>query len=136
MEVFEINTTQSNYPFIVLAEGILSAIGVLQRKKNVRNGDIISVQRIDTSDSDHVLVEDLIYAEERLKEKVRRELEPKLPHWQKMPDGAAGGGDRKCFLIRSSKGNYFTSSCIGGECYYLNLDDLEQLPGIINSNEG
>ena len=136
MEVFEINTTQSDYPFIVLAEGILSAIGVLQREKNVWNGDIISVRRIDTSDSDHVLVEDLIYAEDRLEEKVRRELEPKLPHWQKMPDGAAGGGDRECFLIRSSKGNYFTSSCIGGEGYYLNLDDLEQLPGIINPNEG
>lgn len=134
MRAFEITTTTSDYPFLVLAEGFMEAVGILQRQKNVWDGDIINVRLLDTYNSDQILVKDLIIAEERLEEKVRRELEPKLPHWQQMPNGAAGG-DRERYLIRSSKGHYFTASCIGGNGYYLDMDDQEQLPGIVNPNE-
>jgi len=134
MMVFEIKTTKSDYPFLVLADGFMEAVGILERERNVWDGDIISVQQLDAYKSDHILVRDLILAEERLEEKVRRELEPKLPHWRQMPNGAAGG-DREHYLIRSSKGHYFMASCIGGTGYYLDMDDLEQLPGIVNPNE-
>ena len=134
MMVFEIKTTKSDYPFMVIADGFMEAVGILQRERNVWDGDIISVQQLDAYKSDHILVRDLILAEERLEEKVRRELEPTLPHWRQMPNGAAGG-DREHYLIRSSKGHYFTASCIGGPGYYLDMDDLEQLPGIVNPNE-
>lgn len=134
MMVFEIKTTKSDYPFMVIADGFMEAVGILERERNVWDGDIISVQQLDAYKSDHILVRELILAEERLEEKVRRELEPKLPHWQQMPNGAAGG-DRERYLIRSSKGHYFTASCIGGNGYYLDMDDLEQLPGIVNPNE-
>ena len=134
MMVFEIKTTKSDYPFMVIADGFMEAVGILERERNVWDGDIISVQQLDAYKSDHILVRDLILAEERLEEKVRRELEPKLPHWRQMPNGAAGG-DRERYLIRSSKGHYFTASCIGGNGYYLDMDDLEQLPGIVNPNE-
>ncbi|MBQ9646152.1 MAG: hypothetical protein IJV24_07335 [Prevotella sp.] len=130
MKVFEITTTESDYPFLVLAEGFMEAVGILQREKNVWDGDIITVRKLDYN-GDHILVKELILAKERLEEKVRRELEPKLPHWQKMPNGAAGGGDRQRFFVRSSKGYYFTSATIGGtDGYYLDMDDLEQLPGL------
>lgn len=134
MMVFEIKTTKSDYPFMVIADGFMEAVGILQRERNVWDGDIINVRLLEAYKSDHILVRDLILAEERLEEKVRRELEPKLPHWRQMPNGAAGG-DRERYLIRSSKGHYFTASCIGGNGYYLDMDDLEQLPGIVNPNE-
>ena len=134
MRAFEITTTKSGSPFLVLAEGFMEAVGILQRQKNVWDGDIINVRLLDAYNSNQILVKDLIIAEERLEEKVRRELEPKLPHWRQMPNGAAGG-DRERYLIRSSKGHYFTASCIGGPGYYLDMDDLEQLPGIVNPNE-
>ena len=51
----------------------------------------------------------------------------KAKEWK---SGVAGGSDRDTYLIRSSKGYYFTSSCCGGDDYYLELDSLEQLPGI------
>ena len=130
MMVFEIKTKKSDYPFLVLADSFTEAVEILQREKNVWDGDIISVRYVDAYKGDHILVKELILAKDRLEEKVRRELEPTLPHWQKMPNGAAGGGDRDRYLIRSSRGHYFTSTCIGGDGYYLNMDDLEQLPGI------
>ena len=135
MKAFEIKTKKSDYPFLVLAEGFMEAVEILQREKNVWDGDIITVQQLDAYKSDHILVKELILEEERLEEKVRQELAQKLPHWQKMPNGVAGGGHRHQYLIRSSRGNYFTAACVGGDCYYLNMEDLEQLPGITNPNE-
>lgn len=134
MMAFEIKTKKSDHPFLVLAKGFMEAVGILQREKNIWD-DIIFVQQLDAYKSSHILVEDLIHSEEQLEEKVRRELAPKLPHWQKMPNGVAGG-DRHCFLVRLSQGNYFTSSTIGGDDgYYLNMDDLEQLPGILKKGK-
>lgn len=132
MIVFEIKTRMSDYPFLVLADGFMDAVEIFLRAKNALESDIISIWQLDKYKSNHILVKDLILAEERLEEKVRRELEPKLPHWQKMPKGATGGCEREIFLVRSSQGHYFTSSTIGGEGYYLDMDDLEQLPGLSN----
>ena len=128
---FEIKTTKSDYPFLVLADGIIEAIEIAQREKKMYDGNIISVQQLDAYNTGHILVKDLILAEERLEEKVHRELEAKMPRWKKRPNGAAGGDNfPPCFLVRSSKGHYFTSSTIGGDGYYLDMDSLEQLPGI------
>lgn len=68
--------------------------------------------------------------EGKIRHEVRSEIFGKLPHWKKESYGAAGGGDRDIYLIRSSKGHYFTSACIGGDNYYLELKSLEQLPGL------
>lgn len=130
MRVFEIRTTKSDYPFLVVAEGFKQAVDILQREKQVYDGDITNVQQLDAYKGSHILLEPELTAHDIVEQEVRRELAEKMPHWQRMPNGAAGGGDRECFLIRSSAGHYFTSACIGGDGYYLNMDDLEQLPGI------
>ena len=128
MMVFEIKTTKSDYPFLVLADDF-SDLGILLREKNVFDYEVFSVRKLDAYKNDHILVKDLILTEERLEKKVRRELAPKLPHWKKIPDGIAGG-DSDRILIRFSRGQYIVSSCIVGDGYYLDMDDLEQLPGL------
>lgn len=67
--------------------------------------------------------------EPKIRHEVRSEIFGSLPHWQKEPDGAAGG-ERECYLIRTARGYYFTSKCIGGPNHYLKLEDLEKLPGL------
>lgn len=128
MQVFEVKTNKSDYPYLVIADGFKQATEVLYQK-GIYDTDIVSIQQQERYKSDHILIEETLTAKELLEKEVRRELAQKLPHWKKMPDGAAGG-DREHYLIRSSKGYYFTASCIGGAGYYLDLDSLEQLPGL------
>ena len=68
--------------------------------------------------------------EGKIRHEVRSEIFGKLPHWKMEPYGVAGGGDRECYLIRTARGCYFTSKCIGGTNHYLLLEDLENLPGL------
>ena len=68
--------------------------------------------------------------EAKIRHEVRSEIFGKLPYWQKEPNGAAGGCDRDIYLIRTARGHYFTSKCIGGPNHYLKLVDLENLPGL------
>lgn len=130
MQAFTIKTNKSDYPFLVIADGFKSAVEVLYQK-GIYDTDIISVQQMESVKSDHILIEERLTNKDALKEEVRRELQEAMPKWMPEPDGTAGGADRDIYLIRTSKGHYFTSSCIGGnECYYLVLDTLEQLPGL------
>lgn len=51
--------------------------------------------------------------------------------WRKMPDGICGNGDRKAiYLVRTSWGNYITTSCLcrDKDSLYIPLEDLENLP--------
>ena len=90
MRAFEIATTTSDYPFLVLAEGFMEAVGILQRQKNVWDGDIINVRLLEAYNSDQILVKDLVIAKESLEEKVRHELQEKMPKWKPEPNGIAG----------------------------------------------
>lgn len=78
MRAFEITTTNSDYPFLVLAEGFMEAVGILQRQKNVWDGDIINVRLLDTHNSNQILVKDLIVAKESLEEKVNDTIQKLL----------------------------------------------------------
>lgn len=129
MQAFTIKTNKSDYPFLVIADGFKRAIEVLYQK-GIYDTDIVSVQQLETYKSDHILIEERLTSKETLREEVRRELQKDMPRWMPEPNGAAGGADRDLYLIRTSKGNYFTSKCIGGTNYYLVLDTLEQLPGL------
>lgn len=129
MQVFEIKTNRSDYPYIVIADGFKKAIEMLY-DKGIYDSDIISVRQLEDYKSDHILLEERLTAKADIEKEVRGELAKTMPQWKKMPNGAAGGGDRDIYLIRSSKGYYFTSACIGGDNYYLELESLEQLPGI------
>jgi len=129
MQAFEIKTNKSDYPFLIIANGFKRAIEVLYQK-GIYDTDIVSVQQLETYKSDHILIEERLTSKEALREEVRRELQKDMPRWMPEPNGAAGGTDRDLYLIRTSKGNYFTSKCIGGTNYYLVLDTLEQLPGL------
>lgn len=129
MQAFTIKTNKSDYPFLVIANGFKRAVEVLYQK-GIYDTDIISVQQLEAVKGDHILIEDRLTDKEVLREEVRRELQKAMPKWMPEPDGAAGGADRDIYLIRTSKGNYFTSSCIGGNNHYLVLDTLEQLPGL------
>ena len=60
MRAFEIKTTKSDHPFMVIADGFMEAVGILERERNVWDGDIISVQQLDAYKSDHILVRDLM----------------------------------------------------------------------------
>ena len=99
-------------------------------QKGIYDTNIISVQQLEAVKSDHILIEERLTDREILREEVRRELQETMPKWMPEPNGAAGGTDRDIYLIRASKGHYFTSSCIGGTNHYLVLDTLEQLPGL------
>ena len=132
MQAFTIKTNKSDYPFLVIADGFKSAVEVLHQQ-DIYDTDIISVQQLESVKSDHILIEERLTDMEVLGEEVRRELQEAMPKWMPEPNGAAGGVDRDIYLIRMSKGHYFTSSCIGGiggNSHYLVLDTLEQLPGL------
>lgn len=131
MNAFEIKTSKSDYPFLVIASGFGKAVEMLNAH-GVYDTDITSVSRLECYNSDHILIEERLTARDQLREEVRRELQRDMPRWMPVPDGAAGGGDRDLYLIRTSKGHYFTSKCIGGglHTHYLVLDTLEQLPGL------
>ena len=129
MQVFEIKTNRSDYPFIVIADGFKKAIEMLY-DKGIYDSNIISVRQLESYKSDHILLEERLTAKADIEKEVRSELAKTMPQWKRMPNGAAGGGDRDIYLIRSSKGYYFTSACIGGDNYYLELESLEQLPGL------
>jgi len=129
MQVFEIKTNRSDYLFIVIADGFKKAIEMLY-DKGIYDSNIISVRKLEDYKSDHILLEERLTAKADIEKEVRSELAKTMPQWKKMLNGAAGGGERDVFLIRSSKGHYFTSACIGGDNYYLELESLEQLPGL------
>ena len=129
MQAFTIKTNKSDYPFLVIADGFKSAVEVLYQKV-IYDTDIISMQQMEAVKSDHILIEERLTNREVLREEVRRELQEAMPKWIPEPAGAAGGADRDIYLIRTAKGHYFTSSCIGGNNHYLVLDTLEQLPGL------
>ena len=134
MQAFEIKTTRSDYPYLVIADSFKKAVDILY-KKGICDSNIISVQQLQSFKSDHILIEETITSKETIEKEVRRELKEKMPHWIPEPNGAAGGSELNKYLIRSSKGHYFTSSCIGGTNYYLVLDSLEELPGLPNEEE-
>ena len=129
MQVFEIMTTRSDYPYIVIADGFKEAIETLY-DKGIYDYNIFSVRQLEDYKSDHILLEERLTAKADIEKEVRSELAKTMPQWKRMLNGAAGGGDRDIYLIRSSKGHYFTSACIGGDNYYLELESLEQLPGL------
>ena len=129
MQVFEIKTNRSDYPYIVIADGFKKAIEMLYDKE-IYDSNIISVRQLEDYKSDHILLEERLTAKADIEKEVRSELAKTMPHWKRMLNGASGGGDRDIYLIRSSRGHYFTSACIGGDNYYLELESLEQLPGL------
>lgn len=129
MQAFTIKTNKSDYPFLVIADGFKSAVEVLYQK-GIYDTDIISVQQLESVKSDHILIEERLTNKDAIREEVRRELQEAMPKWMPEPAGAAGGADRDIYLIRTSKGHYFTSSCVSGNNHYLVLDALEQLPGL------
>lgn len=129
MQVFEINTNRSDYPYIVIADGFKKAIEMLYAK-GIYDSNIISVRQLEDYQSGHILLEERLTAKADIEKEVRSELANTMPQWKRMLNGAAGGGDRDIYLIRSSRGHYFTSACIGGDNYYLDLESLEQLPGL------
>ena len=133
MQVFEIKTDKSDYPFIVIADSCKKAVDMLYGK-GIYDSNIIRIERLETYRSNHILLEERLTAKADIEKEVRSELAKTMPQWKRMPNGAAGGGDRDIYLIRSSKGYYFTSSCIGGDNYYLELESLEQLPGLPNED--
>ena len=129
MQAFTIKTNKSDYPFLVIADGFKRAVDVLY-KKGIYDTNIISVQQLEAIKSDHILIEERLTDREVLRKEVRRELQEAMPKWMPEPAGAAGGGGRDIYLVRTAKGHYFTSSFIGGNNHYLVLDTLEQLPGL------
>ena len=129
MKAFEIKTDRSDYPFLVIADSYKKAVDMLYGK-GIYDSNIIRIEQLEPYKSDHILLEERLTAKADIEKEVRGELAKTMPQWKKMSNGAAGGGDRDIYLIRSSKGHYFTSACIGGDNYYLELESLEQLPGL------
>lgn len=132
MQVFEIKTNKSDYPYIVIADGFKKAVEILY-DKGIYDSNIISVNYKENYKSDHILIEECLTSKSEIEKKVRRELQDAMPHWKSMINGIAGCVDRELYLVRTSRGHYFTSKCIGGfsgDSYYLELDSLEQLSGL------
>ena len=126
MNIYEIKTEKSDYPFIVIAENFNKAFELLSTR-NIYDSSVNSVKRLENYNSDNILIEERIISREEIKKEVYSEVQNEMPHWNKMTNGAIGGGDRDCFLIRTSKGYYFTSQSVGPNEVYLDLDELENL---------
>ena len=126
MKVFEIKTDSSDYPFLVIAKGYSEAVALLC-SKGITASSIKSIVQLSAYKSDNILIEECIISRQEIKKEVYSELQNEMPHWNKMTNGAMGGGDREHFLIRSSKGYYFTSRSVGPDEVYLDLDKLENL---------
>lgn len=134
MLAFSIKTNKSDYPFLVIANGIKRAVEVMY-KQGFYDSDIISVRQLEDAKDGNILIEDRLTAREALMEEVRRVLQNDMPRWKPTPNGAMGGGDRDIYLIRTSKGCYFTSKSVCGLAgHYLELDTLEQLSGLPNED--
>lgn len=129
MQAFEIRTNRSDYPFIVIADGFKKAVELLY-EKDIYDSNIIRIEQLEDFKSDHILIEAKLTAKKEIEWEVRKEMVEKMPQWKQMPNGAAGGCGQDNYLVRSSRGHYFTSSCIGGEGYYIELESLERLPGL------
>ena len=129
MKAFEIKTDRSDYPFLVIADSYKKAVDMLY-DKGIYDSNIIRIEQLETYKSNHILIEEILTAKAELEQEVRSELLKTMPQWKRMLNGAAGGGDRDIYLVRSSKGHYFTSACLVGDIYYLELESLEQLPGL------
>ena len=129
MKAFEIKTSRSNYPFLVIADGFKTVVEILHQK-GIYDTDIISVQQLESYKSDHILHEWQMTEKDKIVKEVTKEVQKTLPKWLPEPDGGGGGADIPIYLIRASKGHYYTANSIGGNGHYLVLDTLEQLPGL------
>lgn len=57
MQAFTIKTSESDYPFLVIADGFKNAVEVLYQK-GIYDTDIISVQNMESFVSDHIIIEE------------------------------------------------------------------------------
>ena len=126
MNVYEIKTNSSDYPFLIIAKGYAKAVELLCAN-GITDSSIKSIVQLSAYKSGNILIEEQLVSKQEIKKKVYSELQNEMPHWNKMTNGAMGGGDREHFLIRSSKGHYFTSRSVGPDEVYLDLDKLENL---------
>lgn len=74
-------------------------------------------------------------AEREVELNLRAQLTEDMPRWRHMGGGAAGGGDRDTYLVRSFYGSYSLSTCIAGGDDYILLEELEKLPGLPKSKK-
>ena len=73
MQVFEIKTNRSDYPYIVIADGFKKAIEMLY-DKGIYDSNIISVRHLEDYKSDHILLEERLTAKADIEKEVRSEL--------------------------------------------------------------
>ena len=57
MEAFEIETTTSDYSFLVIAKNITSAINTICIAKNIKEHEIEDVHRIDSWTPSNIVIE-------------------------------------------------------------------------------
>lgn len=55
------------------------------------------------------------------------ECKSKMPKWKHRKDGIAGNGDGRQIYLTRQNGIYNVSSCLGGECEYIELSELDKL---------
>ena len=132
MKAFEVKTNVCHQPVLVIASGLKEAVEMVHLQ-GIRDKDIISVQQLEAYRDENILHEGEIKRREELRDEVTADIQKTLPRWRRMGNGAMGGSDRDVFLIRTARGHYRTSSCVcGSDVYYLELEALEQLPGLPN----
>ena len=57
MEVFEIKTHRSSYPFLVIANSIKKAINIFINKTILDESDIDSIEHLDRYKSSHIIID-------------------------------------------------------------------------------
>ena len=131
MRAFEIKTEKSDSPYMVVADNFIMAVDTLKKAEVITSAnDIVNIRKLDNFGGDHILVEAAITDKEKMRQQIREELLEKLPQWKHFGNGACGGGNKDIYLIRTSDGHYFTSSCLSAGNCYLELKSLENLSGI------
>lgn len=60
MRAYRITTTNSDYPYLIIANNIISAIDLFVKKTKTREIDTISITPFNEYSSDHIIVNETI----------------------------------------------------------------------------
>lgn len=96
------------------------------------HGAVVPVDIENVKESCHRL---MAIAEREVELNLRAQLTEDMPRWRHMGGGAAGGGDREIYLVRSYYGSYSLSKSITDGNDYILLEELEKLPGLTRTQK-
>ena len=127
--IFKVKTNKSEYPYLIVADNFKDALEIL-KTQDVYDDNIIGIEQLNEYKKNHILIANTITDKEKLTTQIKKELTQTLPHWKKMGNGLQGNNINDILLVRLSRNNYIITSAVTKNDTYIELNTLEQLPGL------